>query len=106
MAITSTILKAYPDKRQTVVELTLDASSYASGGIPLTNAQLGMLSAPDAVTGEFSTGEGFNPTWVVSTSKLKIYKSAAGATAFTECVAADFSTSMKVRLDVTGTPVL
>ena len=106
MAITSALIKAYPDTKTAVVDLTLDATSYAAGGIPLTNAQLNCIQAPDSVDAEFSTGQGFAPNWVPSTSKLIIFKNAAGAGAFTECVAADFSTAMKVRLTVVGLPIL
>ena len=94
------------DKRETITEITLDASSYASGGIPVTNAQLGMLATPDHVNCEFSTGEGFNPEYIASTNKIKVYKNAAGAGAFTECVAGDFSTSMKLRVQAHGNPVV
>lgn len=106
MAFVFTQIKNNADKRSVITEITLDASSYASGGIPVTNAQLGMLSAPDHVNCEFSTGQGFNPEWVPSTSKVIVYKSAAGAAAFTECVAGDFSTAMKIRVEALGLPVV
>jgi hypothetical protein len=106
MAFVFTRIAANPDKRQVITEITLDASSYASGGIPVTNAQIGMLGNPDHVNCEFSTGQGFNPEWIPGTSKVIVYKSSAGAAAFTECVAADFTTAMKIRVEALGLPVV
>lgn len=106
MAFVFTTIASYPDIRTSIVEITLDGTTYAAGGIPVTNAQLGMLANPDSVDAEFSTGDGFVPHWIFSTSKLKIYKNAAGAGVLTEVAAADLSTSMKVRLTCIGKPVV
>jgi hypothetical protein len=103
MAIAYTVVARYPDQRKTVVDITLDGS-YASGGYALDNRQLGLIQAPDSVDPYMVTGDGFTPTFVASTNKLKIFKSAGAAGAHTECVAGDLTSSVKVRCDVTGVP--
>ena len=105
MAFVFTRLPGRPDVGRTVTEITLDGTSYASGGIPLTPSLIGMLTTPVIVDAEFSTGEGFSNAWIASTNALKLYKTSTGTTS-TECVAADFTTAMKIRVTATGIPVV
>jgi hypothetical protein len=104
MAIAYTRVASRPDVGRTVVDVTLDGS-YASNGYLLDPKQMGMISI-DGIDASFTTGEGFNANYIASTGKLKLFKNAAGAGAFTEGVSGDFTSSMKVRCDVTGTPLL
>lgn len=104
MALVYTRVAAYPDKYQSIYDLTLDAA-YPANGYVLDPKQLGVLSI-DNLSASFVTGEGLQAVYIASTSKLKIYKSAAGATAFTEIANTDVSTSVKVRVDVSGRPIL
>lgn len=104
MAIAYTRVASYSDNNQTIIDVTLDGS-YASGGYLLDARQMGVLNIDD-IQASVVTGEGFIPTYVASTGKLKLAKSAAGATAFTECAAGDLTSSIKVRCSVTGHPIL
>ena len=104
MAIAYTIVSKRPDVGRMIVDVTLDGS-YASPGYLLDPKQMGMLSI-DGVDAAFTSGEGFNANYVASTGKLKLFKNAAGAGQFTEGANTDFTTSMKVRCDVAGTPML
>ena len=104
MAIAYTVVAKRPDAGRTVVDVTLDGS-YASGGYALDPKQMGMISI-DGVDASFTTGEGFAANYIASTGKLKLFKNAAGAGAFTEGANTDFTSSIKVRCDVTGTPLL
>jgi hypothetical protein len=104
MAIVYTKIKAYPDKYQAIYDLTLDAS-YPANGYVLDPKQLGMLTIYQ-VDGSMATGEGFSMNFTTATNKLKFFKSAAGATAFTEVANTDLTTSMKARVSVIGDPIL
>lgn len=104
MAIVYTRVASYPDKYENVVDITLDAS-YAANGYLINAAQCGMSSITN-IDGNMSTGEGFGMTYVASTGKLKIFKSSAGAAAFTEVSNTDLTTAMKARVTVTGIPAL
>lgn len=104
MAIAYTRVASYPDKYQIVTDITLDGS-YSSGGYLLDPKQLGVL-AIDHVDANVVTGEGFTPTYVASTGKLKMLKSAGAAGQHAEAVAGDLTSSIKVRCNVTGRPIL
>jgi hypothetical protein len=104
MAIAYTQVASYPDMRTTVYDITLDGS-YASGGYAVTAASLGVLGI-DSLDCNWATGEGFTAAYVTSTGKIKCFKNAAGAGAFTECVNTDLTSSMKVRVTVIGKPIL
>lgn len=103
MAIAYTRVASYPDKYVNIVDITLDGS-YASGGYLLDPKQLGLL-AIDSIAGYMTTGEGFDCSYVSSTTKLKFWKvGAAGAK--TECASGDLTSSMKCRVEATGRPIL
>lgn len=104
MAFVYSIVRKNPLAHKTQVQCVLDGSSYASGGVPFTNAQLGVLGNPDSVDAYVTSGEGFSANWVASTGKVKLFKNAAGAGQFTEVAAGDLSTSTILRLDVNANP--
>jgi len=104
MAIAYTVVSRRPDVSRMVIDVTLDGS-YASGGYVLDPKQMGFISV-DAVDAGMATGEGFTATYTTATGKLKMFKSAGAAGQHTECASGDLTSSMKVRCDVTGTPLL
>ena len=104
MAIAYNIVARRPDMGRNTVDITLDGS-YASNGYLLSASQMGMSSI-DSVDSYQTTGEGFTALYVASTGKLKMFKSAGAAGQHTECTSGDLTSSMKVRADVYGTPVL
>jgi hypothetical protein len=66
---------------------------------------MGMYVAPDMVDPQVITGQGFSPGWNKGTGKLMMFKNAAGAGAFTECVGADLSNAVTVRCEALGVPL-
>lgn len=104
MAVTITKIVAYPDKYQTIVDMAGDGS-YPANGYVLDPKACGVLSV-DAVDCSFTTGEGFSACWIASTGKVKAFKNAAGAGAYAEIAAGDWTSSVKCRLSITGKPVL
>jgi|GraSoiStandDraft_16_1057320.scaffolds.fasta_scaffold4266425_2 hypothetical protein len=104
MAIAYTRVASYPDKYQIITDVTADGS-YASGGYLLDAKQLGVL-AIDAVDATSVTGDGLTITYVSSTGKLKVFKSAGAAGQHTEVVSGDLTTANKFRCNVTGRPIL
>jgi hypothetical protein len=104
MALAYTSVRKNPDIGKMVTDVTLDGS-YSAGGYALSNAGLGMYGAPDMVDPQVITGQGFSPGWNRGTGKLMMFKSAAGASPFTECVAGDLSTAVVVRCEALGIPL-
>lgn len=92
------------DCGRTTVDITLDGS-YPANGYVISAASCGMFSI-DSLDAWFTTGEGFACAYIGSSGKLKMFKNAAGAGAFTECANTDLTSAMKVRCDVAGTPIL
>lgn len=103
MALAYSIVRKNPLAHRVVVDITADAA-YPAGGWPLTNSSMGVLSTPDAVNCEVKTAQGFLAEWDSVNNKLKMWKSAAGATAFTEAASADITTSVIIRADVQANP--
>lgn len=106
MAIAYSIVRRMPDIQKAIVDVTLDAA-YGAGGYALTPNSLGMLAAPDMVDPQVVTtaGAGFVPSWNQQTGKLQMFKVGA-AGALTECVNTDLTAAVKVRLEVTGIPLI
>lgn len=104
MALSYNVVRKNPVANRVVVDITADAA-YPAGGWALSNASMGVLSTPDAVNCEVKTAQGFLPEWDAVNNKLKMWKSAAGATAFTEAASADITTSVIIRADVAANPL-
>lgn len=110
MAIAYTIIEERPDLRETIVDITLDAS-YSAGGYALDNAQLGMQTTPDAVICSHyhhptSTAH-LVPDWDPANNKLQVF--VWGGTSpdpLVEAASGDIAATHKVRLVVKGTPRL
>jgi hypothetical protein len=101
MAIAYNIVDRSPLSGRTSVEITLDGS-YSSGGYALSNSGLGLLTNPASVQLTVRSGQGFTPVYDKANNKLKMFKSAAGATAHTECANTDLSSSVIVAALCTG----
>jgi hypothetical protein len=110
MAITYNIVRRMTDQSKAIVDITLDAN-YAAGGYALTPSAMGMIqtnpaTTPDMVDPQVITGQGFTPQWNQGTNKLQMFKTGAGLSgALAECVNTDLSSAVKVRCEVTGTPM-
>jgi hypothetical protein len=65
-----------------------------------------MLATPTMVELDVKTAQGFLPVWDQTANKLKMFKSAGAAGALAECASADLSSSVVIRAEVTGTPIL
>jgi hypothetical protein len=103
MALAYSIVRKNALAHRVVVDITADAA-YPAGGWPLSNTSMGVLSTPDAINAEVRTAQGFLPEWDQANNKLKMWKSAAGATAFTEAASADITTSVIIRADIQANP--
>jgi hypothetical protein len=86
------------------VQITLDGSSYAAGGVVITPASLGLTQIIGMYFGGAGiqgSGLGVHPHWDRVNGKLKLYKSNTAALP-TEIAAADVSTSHIVEALVLG----
>ena len=105
MAIAYTKVASRPDLGRATYDITLD-TSYPAGGYVLSASQMGMLSV-DNVVPVVTTTEAVMPTYTSGTAKLKFYKTGSALSGvFAEIASTDVTASTKVRVDVTGTPVL
>lgn len=96
-----------PDMGETFTDLTLDGTSYSSGfTVSAANVRMNNVDSMDVVS---QTGSAMAPAsfhYDKTNGKLRAYRQGAAAGVLTEASAADFSTSMILRVRAKGQPTL
>src|SRR5262245_32313549 len=106
MAASFQIIKKRPEAREVIVDMTCDAS-YPAGGYPVTPANLGLLSVPEAVVAYERTVQGNDVQFDHTNQKVKIFQTgAARSGVFSEAVNTDLTTADIIRLVCKGDVVL
>lgn len=105
MAAAFSIVKKRPDLRETIVDMTADAS-YPAGGYPVTPANVGLFTV-DSIESYQKGGAGNLAQYDPANAKVKIFQTGAALSgAFSEAIAADLSASDVFRLVCKGDPIL